>query len=270
MSQNIIHIDTTNLFLTEFADSLTKSDKTNFERAKTLMNFVNLNLRWLPTDYEERTIKEILARGGGNCFELAKVYMALVRSTGIIFRPIAEINIQPYSISREENSSKKIEQFGNKMSVFGGQFNDHRWVEVYDIETGDWVPVDPTMNVFGTEQWLKARVWFGKRNSIDTSFTNSMIVPFAIFVTDSTRSNMTESRSEHYLIKEFNNLYGDELSQLPSWATWTKLILQIQNHAENAFEGKENLHKYSKEISELFQTYSNLKIEYLNGIKRKQ
>ena len=54
-------------------------------------------------------------------------------------------------------------------------------------------PVDPSMNVIGTEQWLKARAWFGQRITIDTSITNDMIVPFAIFVVgDNFNSQKTE------------------------------------------------------------------------------
>jgi len=70
------------------------------------------------------------------------------------------------------------------MSVFGRQHNDHRWVEIWDERTDSWVPADPSMGVIGNEAWLKARVWFGERMTIDTSITNDMLGPISIFVVD--------------------------------------------------------------------------------------
>jgi len=210
-------------------------------------------------------VNEILARGGGNCFELAKVYMALIKELNIKYRPIAEINIHKYSDSRQQTAETKVKQAGNTMSVFGRQHNDHRWVEIYNDITNDWEPADPSMNVIGTEQWLKARAWFGKRVTIDTSLTNDMIAPFAVFVvSDSNKSVMTENRTQHYLVFAFDKLYNNKLSNLPSWTRWIQLLDELDDNAKAAFDGKVNLHDYSAQIASLADVYEQLKKEYLD------
>jgi hypothetical protein len=173
----------------------------------------------------------------------------LKKELKIKYRLVEEINIHSYSSQREKTAETKIKQYGNKMSVFGAQHNDHRWVEVYDSLFNKWIPVYPTINVFGIEQWLKARVWFGERTTPDTSFTNSMIVPFSIFATADDNKTITESRSLYYLTNEFNKLYNNKLSKLPSWNDWINAVKVIEPHSKNAFEGKENLHFYNIEIS---------------------
>ena len=258
-------IDTTNLNLGDFAKKIIGNTSSNYEKAKILLDWLSNRLQWIATDYQQRSVNEILARGGGNCFELAKVYMALIKELNIKYRPIAEINIHKYSDSRQQTAETKVKQAGNTMSVFGRQHNDHRWVEIYNDITNDWEPADPSMNVIGTEQWLKARAWFGKRVTIDTSLTNDMIAPFAVFVvSDSNKSVMTENRTQHYLVFAFDKLYNNKLSNLPSWTRWIQLLDELDDNAKAAFEGKVNLHDYSAQIASLADVYEQLKKEYLD------
>jgi len=92
-----------------------------------------------------------------------------------------------------------------------------------------------------------------------------MVVPFAVFVvSDSDKSVMTENRTQHYLINQFNKIYDNKLSKLPSWNKWVQLINELDDYARAAFEGKENLHEYSDKIAELARVYGQLKNEYLN------
>ena len=122
------------------------------------------------------------------------------------------------------------------------------------------------MNVFGVTEWLKARAWFGSRETIDTTITNKMIVPFAIFVNNNSHNTKWESRTEHYLIEELDKLYTNKLSKLSSWNSWVSLIKNINEPARLAFEGKVNLHSLSKEIGDIERTYQLLKLEY-KGLK---
>jgi len=258
-------IDTLNLDVAVFAKQIIGNATSNFDKATILLDWLSNRLQWVATDYKQRNVKEILARGGGNCFELAKVYMAMIKELNIKYRPIAEINIHEYSDTRQQTAEARVKQAGNTMSVFGRQHNDHRWVEIYNDKTNEWEPADPSMNVIGTERWLKARVWFGERITIDTSITNDMIVPFAVFVvSDSSKSIMTESRTGHYLINGFDNLYNGKLSQLPAWRKWVQLINELNDSARAAFEGRINLHNYSDQIAALKTMYDQLKYEYLN------
>ena len=256
-------IDTSQLDLNRFAASVIKGAGTDYERAVRLLDWLGHNFKWLATDYKQRTVKEIIDRRGGNCFELATVYMALIKTLGIKYRQIAEINIQPRSERRRENAEALIAKRGFSASVFGAQHNDHRWVEIYDEKSGGWIPADPSVGVIGLEPWLKSRVWFGKRRAIDTSITNDMIVPFAIFTTDSTR-RMLEDRTTYYLVTCFNRLYGSRLSTLPSWGEWVSELGAIGDKCRGAFEGRTNLHLYRAEIAQLASTYAKLRKEFEN------
>ncbi|HET9058009.1 MAG TPA: transglutaminase-like domain-containing protein [Chitinophagaceae bacterium] len=256
-------VDTSNL--ENLAKKIIGSEKSNVKKTDMLLKWVYGNIEWLPTDYAKRTVNQILARGGGNCFEMAEVYMALLKTLKIKYRAVKEINIHRHDENRQTRAEDKVNKYGYGMSIFGRGHNDHRWVEVYDSTSFEWVPVDPTMNIMGLKQWLLNRVGFEKRVSIDTSISNSMIVPFAIFaLTDNKSGVIAEWRVQYYLIDEFDKLYDGKLSQLPSWGKWTKAITEIQLFAKQAFEGQINLHAYSDNISEIKNIYFNLKNEYKN------
>ncbi|HCL05404.1 MAG TPA: hypothetical protein DHW64_05320 [Chitinophagaceae bacterium] len=255
-------IDTTQLKLAELTHKITGHENSPYGKARILLNWLSNRLEWKATDYQTRTVNQILARGGGNCFELAKVYMAMIKSIQLPYRPIAEINLHITSDQRQATAESKVTQSGNRMSVFGRQHNDHRWLEVYDEKTNKWEPVDPSMNVIGTEQWLKARAWFGSRMTIDTSITNDMLVPFAIFVVGE-NFQLIEDRTAHYVSTGLNQLYNGQLSKLRSWKTWNDQLTVLSPHAKAAFEGKENLHLHADKIAQLVHTYESLRREFL-------
>ncbi len=254
-------LDTAALNLAQFAASIVKNARTDYERAEQLLNWLSRNFKWLSTDYRKRTVKEIIVRKGGNCFELATVYMSMIKTLGLKYRQIAEINIQPRSERRQRSAENLVASKGSAYSVFGEQHNDHRWVEIYDERSREWIPADPSVGVIGLEQWLKSRVWFGARWAIDTSITNDMIVPFAIFVTDSAH-RIVENRTSYYLVSSFDQLYNGKLSTMPSWNAWKACIAGMSNRCTEAFEGKVNLHQYRGEIADIASTYERLKSEY--------
>jgi hypothetical protein len=256
-------IDTSNLDLAVFAQHIVGNTSSNYEKAEKLLYWLSNSLEWKATDYQKRTVKEILARQGGNCFELAVVYMAMIKALHIQYRGIAEINIHRYSDDRQKTAEEKVKQAGLGMSVFGRQHNDHRWVEIYDDRTNEWIPADPSMNVIGIDRWLKARVWFGERVTIDTQFTRDMIVPFAIFVvSDTSKRFMVENRTQHYLVDAFNKLYDNKLSQLPAWNKWVAGLNELDDAAQQAFSWKLNLHEYGEKIAKLGNVYQELKQQY--------
>ena len=256
--------DTTFVNTEAFAQSIVAGINDNYEKAKTLLSWLSNHFEWKATDYKKRTVKEIIVRQGGNCFELAVVYMALLKELNLTFRPIAEINIHVYSEERGMRADEKIKENGNRMSIFGKQHNDHRWVEIYDDKTGEWVPADPTMNIIGFDQWLKARAWFGERHTINDEFSGDMIAPFAIFVVNNNdKSLMEENRTLYYMVTKLEKLYGGQLSKLPSWSKWVAGLQTLSVAAKKAFEGDENLHNYTNQISALANVDQSLKKEYL-------
>lgn len=209
--------DTSEVDIQRFAATIAGNAQTGYERAERLLTWLSRHFKWLSTDYLKRTVKEIIVRKGGNCFELATVYMSLIKVLGIRYRPIAEINIHPVSERRRTSAEELVARRGFSASVFGKQHNDHRWVEIYDEKNNEWVPADPSVGVIGLEAWLKSRVWFGERWAIDTSITNDMIVPFAIFVTGN-KNEILEDRTQYYLVESFNRLYKEGLKELSSWS----------------------------------------------------
>lgn len=263
-SQNDV-TDTSKIDLKTFANRAVGNASTNFLKAKTLLNWLSTSFAWTATDYKNRTVKEIIVRKGGNCYELAKVYMALINELGLRYRPIAEIQLYDTSTRREQTAENKIKEGGNGMSVFGYQHNDHRWVEVYDETHAEWIPVDPTMNLIGMDQWLKARAWFGERHTLNDDISKSMIAPFGIFVVNrSDKSTMDEDRTSYYMIAALNTLYNNRLSKLPSWNEWVASVQTLSPLAKGAFEGKVNLHDHSKQIEEFRIIYGRLKKELKN------
>ena len=253
--------DTARIDLKQFAASLVANARTDSQRAEQLLHWLSRNFKWLSTDYQKRTVKEIIVRKGGNCFELATVYMSLIKTLGLKYRQVAEINIQPRSERRQGSAETLVTTRGYAYSVFGEQHNDHRWVEIYDETSNAWIPADPSVGVIGLEPWLKSRVWFGDRWAIDTSITNDMIVPFAIFVTGG-GNKIVEDRTNYYVMKSFDKLYNGELSTLPSWNTWKSCVAGISERCKGAFEGKVNLHEYRGDIAHIASTYERLRLEY--------
>ncbi|HEV8284427.1 MAG TPA: transglutaminase-like domain-containing protein [Chitinophagaceae bacterium] len=264
--QNTIPLtnDTAVLNTKIFAETIVSGINDNYEKAKILLGWLSNHFEWKATDYKKRTVKEIIVRKGGNCFELATVYMALLKELNLTYRPIAEINIHKFSEERGQTAIQKVKESGNRMSVFGKQHNDHRWVEIFDEKTKEWVPADPTMNIIGFDQWLKARAWFGERHTLNDEFSSDMIAPFAIYVVSKeNKSLMEENRTLYYMGSKLDALYNNQLSKLPSWAKWTNGLKTLSAAAKKAFEGEENLHNYNDQISKLANVYQNLKQEYL-------
>lgn len=257
-------IDTTNLNLKTLGEQITAEDGTDYRKASSLLNWVSNRLEWMATDYQRRSVKEILERGGGNCYDLAQVYVEIVKAMNIKTRSIAEINLSRLNPGRQERAAQMVTEKGARASVFGARHNDHRWLEVYDETTGTWLPVDPTMNVIGVEQWVKARLGFEKRITIDPAISDDMIAPFAVFVTGDRKDLMAEDRSVYYMVDQFDQVYNKELSGLPSWSKWVAAITSLSGRAKSAFEDKENLHLYNKQIAELDAIYQALKTEYLH------
>jgi transglutaminase-like putative cysteine protease len=258
-------IDTTNLNLKTLGEQITANDDTDYKKARTLLSWVSNRLEWVATDYKRRTVNEILERGAGNCYDLAQVYVAIVKAVDIKTRSIAEVNLSRLHPERQGQAEQLVKEKGARYSLFGARHNDHRWLEVFDETSGTWLPVDPTMNVIGVEQWVKARLGFGKRITIDPAISDDMIAPFAVFVTGEKSDSMMENRSMYYMVEQFDKVYDKELSKLPSWNKWVASIGLLSEHAKLAMESKENFHLYTRQIAELDTIYQDLKNEYLNS-----
>ncbi|MCO6492765.1 MAG: DUF4440 domain-containing protein [Phaeodactylibacter sp.] len=246
--------------LSAFSQHIAANADTDLEKAKAVVDWYARHFDWTYTDYQKRTVQDILERRGGNCNELAMVTKASLETLGVQMRRVREINLHQVSDRRQADAEKRVTEIGNKASVFGRQHNDHVWLEVHDQPTGQWMPADPSLGVVGLRPWLAARYGFTKRYSLDAS-PEDMIAPFAVFV--ETEGDWL-NRTADYAIDGFNRLYYGQLTTLPSWNQWVKQVGQLDDLALAAFQGKANLHEHSDEIAALAETYQRLRLEFLS------
>jgi len=237
------------------------------------VHWVNDNFTWSATDYQKRTPQEIVARRSGNCAELASVLRMLLDSMHVRSRWVREINVQPEQTPRRQKTAEeKVAESGNTMSVFGLQHNDHAWLEVWDDAAKTWFPADPAFGVVGLDEWLPARLAMDSRPKPRVAAVEpiaaDMLVPFVVVAGDSRRGPYVDDRTTYYLIDGFNKLYGGRLSSLPAWPNWVAAIRNVSPHALEAFNGRENLHKYTGKVGRLKATYDELGREAAaNGIR---
>lgn len=230
------------------------------EKVKRIFSWINDEIEWIETDYQERTVEEILIRKAGNCAEQAKVVEKVLNHIGIKTRWILEINSQPEWEDRQKFSENLIEKDGNFYSIFGWNHNDHRWIEYYNKDSNRWIPIDTAFGVFGMKHWLETRISFSPE-SIPTS---QQIIPFCLVALDSTNA-ISEELSSFYLIEQFDKYYNGLLSQSAEWAEWKMLIHQLTKLGIATYNSQHNLHKNQDEIKQFTNLYSKLKQEVLKS-----
>ncbi|MBW2714351.1 MAG: transglutaminase domain-containing protein [Deltaproteobacteria bacterium] len=245
---------------TAFASRVAAGASSDYERADAIVTWFAENFDWTYTDYERRTVEEILARKGGNCAELARVTTSMLEELGLHMREVREVNIHVESERRQRTAREKVAESGNRMSVFGKRHNDHVWMEIQDSATGEWFPADPSLGVVGERQWLASRLGFGERFSLDPS-SEDMIVPFAIFAKDEAGS-LTVIRTSHYVVEGFDGLYSGQLHALAAWPSWVRLVVELNDAALAAFLGEANLHESEAKIDELAAVYEQLRVQF--------
>lgn len=230
------------------------------ERAQRLTDWLHVAFEWVATDYEQRTVEEILERRAGNCAEQAKVLDALLRAAGIETRWIAEINIHPPSDQRQSDSEALVTEHGLGATVFGYQHNDHRWLELHDRD--EWIPADATLGIVDYSDWIEARLGFGER----PEEAREMIVPFCIVVLDLDRV-LHEDRTGHYLVDKFNDHFDGKLAQLPAWSDWRSRVCELGELGALAFDGRHDLHAERERMAVLLNTCEKLRMEAVaNGL----
>ena len=243
--------------LKAFAQQVSKGATSELGQAQAIVRWLAQNFDWKATDYQKRTVPEIIERQGGNCNELALVALAAMKELKIRLRRVHEVNIYTNTPERGERARAMVKEKGNSYSVFGRHHNDHVWLELYDTAANEWFPADPSSGLVGTEQWMKGRVGFGKRFTLNP-ITEDMVVPFAIFAADAD-GNFTINRTQHYLIDEFDRLYAGELHANPLWREWQSALDILDDKVAEAFAGKTNLHDYENQIDALAAIYEKLR-----------
>jgi transglutaminase-like putative cysteine protease len=230
------------------------------DKCDRIVGWTNRQLAWTATDYQSRSVTEILARKGGNCSEQVAVVRALLDRAGVETRRVAEINLQPESERRRSDAAALVKSRGLRYSVFGARHNDHRWIEIRDAASGTWIPADPSLGLLGEPAWLRARVSFAPRPTHAILPSRDMLVPIAIFAVDDGETRILEDRTEHYLADGFKSLYP-ALAARESFARWVALLREIDPRAQGALLGKIDLHESAPTIASLAQAYDDLRRE---------
>jgi hypothetical protein len=243
--------------LKAFAQQVSKNANSELGQAQAIVRWLATNFEWKATDYQKRTVQEIIERKGGNCNELAMVAVAAMQQLNIRLRRVHEVNISTNTPQRGERANEMVREKGNSYSVFGRHHNDHIWLELYDSSAKHWFPADPSSGLVGLDEWMQGRVGFGKRFSLNP-ITEDMVVPFAIFAADED-GKFTINRTQHYLVEEFDRLQNGKLHSLPAWKQWTAGIDLLDDKVSGAFAGNVNLLEYEAQIDSLAATYEELK-----------
>jgi len=232
-------------------------------RTRRLVYWINDRFDWSATDYQRRTVSEIIARRAGNCAELASVLHVFLDSLGIRTRWIHEINMQPQPTpARQQSAAAMVAESGDRYSVFGLQHNDHVWLEVWDDSTRAWFPADPAYGVAGLADWSAVRLAMEHRPKPRVKAVEpiaaDMLVPFVVVAGDQKTGPYDHDRTNFYLVNGFERLYGDGLQSLPSWPAWVEEVQALAPHAWAALDGRENLHTHTDEIATLKAIYDRL------------
>lgn len=144
--------------------------------------------------------------------------------------------------------------------MFGAGHNDHRWLEVFDAASGEWVPSDPTLGLVGLDQWEKARVSFGARPVHAIVPSRDMIVPVAIFaMEDEEGLARVVDRSHHYLVDGFARQHDGRVGKDADWPEWQAEIDEISPAALAAFRGQSVLFDKAPLMERARATYAAMR-----------
>ncbi len=222
-------------------------------QCRKLVGWMQAELEWSVTDYQTRTVDNILARRAGNCAEQSRVLTALLTVIGIPSRPIAEINLQLPWVERGQFAEKMVAERGPSASVFGTMHNDHRWLEVRDLATGIWHPADASLGICGDSEWVAARIAFGERPAA----ARDMIVPIMVLVMGSS-NQAQDDRTEHYLVDAFQAYLGECGRESRAFADWCRLVRVLAAGGKRAFAGVQSFLEYAEPMQQALDAYRQI------------
>lgn len=130
-------VDLDNPVIKENASEITQDISSSFSRGKAIYNFIANNIQYENTEEFAgfRSPDEILLNKRGNCADMARLFIALARVSGI---PARQVNGMVFS--PDVSANKSIKKYA------------HAWVEIYLAKYG-WLPVDPTFGVTSRQDY---------------------------------------------------------------------------------------------------------------------
>ncbi len=95
-----------------------------------------------------KSLSAIVAARGGNCVSHAVLAAVLLRDRGVPARLLVEEVYTNFALLRAPTVFAR--------APVGPTLNGHVWIEVF--VSGEWVPADAELGVFGTKEWLASRL----------------------------------------------------------------------------------------------------------------
>jgi hypothetical protein len=221
-----------------------------YDKARRINDWLFKEFEWTATDYQKRTVEEIIERKGGNCAEQTMVFAAALTSINIPSRWVLEVNSHPESLERQKNAEELIQSVGYKASLFGFMHNDHRFLEFYDEKSQQWVPADSSFGVFGMEEWITKRLGFSR----DSIPSQESIIPLFIAVLDDEK-HIEMISNEAYLRTAFSRYSYIPLHDLDAWY---EHLEKLQDLFANAYNAKINMHTHTDKINAAVQAFKQL------------
>ena len=245
----------------EFLESLARdvAGRTDDARSqcRQLVEWMHTEFEWSATDYQHRSLSEILARRAGNCAEQTRLLQGLLTAVHMDTRTVAEINIQAPQPERGASAARMVAERGPSASVFGYRHNDHRWLEVRGGSSESWFPADATLGVCGEAEWLAARMGFGVRPAA----AKDMIVPVMAFVMDAS-GHVSEDRTEHYICGLFANYVEKTVRADALLDEWRAVVRELADGGKRAFAGAESFFPYDGQLEQALVVYRAIAAQY--------
>jgi len=98
-----------------------------------------------------KTLGDIVERAGGNCVSHAVLATVVLRQQGFSTRLMVEDVYTDASLLRAPGALLAV--------PIGPTLNGHVWIET--LADDEWIPADPQLGLYGTEDWIRARVLRG-------------------------------------------------------------------------------------------------------------
>lgn len=226
-------------------------------QCRQLIDWMYAEFEWSATDYQHRSLDEILARRAGNCAEQTRLLQGLLTAVHRDTRMMAEINIQAPQPERGARAVRMVADSGPSASVFGYRHNDHRWLEVRDESSESWFPADATLGVCGDAEWLAARMGFGVRPEA----AKDMIVPVMAFVMDAS-GHVYEDRTEHYILGLFADYVEKTVRAEALLDEWRAVVRELADGGKRAFAGAESFFPYDGQLEQALAVYRAIAAQY--------
>jgi transglutaminase-like putative cysteine protease len=96
--------------LKAFAQQVSKDAPSELGRAQAIVRWLAKNFEWKATDYQKRSVQEIIERGGGNCNELAMVALGAMKELNITLRRVHEVNVHTSTPERGVTAQAMVKE----------------------------------------------------------------------------------------------------------------------------------------------------------------